>query len=221
MVRVRNPAARYPLGLVTAVTNRCPGPPKEFAFMPQPRLLTCLVCLIVAIPLSLSLVFMAPADAPAQSKKSKKSQVSFINDVAPILQKNCFACHDSKKRKGKLDMTTYENFRKGGDKDDPVTPGKPDESYIMHALTATDKTRMPPKESGEPLAKAQIALIEQWIKEGAKLDRASPPRPTSGGSCGPAGSLRPRPRLTRTLWRSLDWHSRRTTSLWSSAANMS
>jgi WD40 repeat protein len=30
--------------------------------------------------------------------------------------------------------------------------------------------RMPPKESGEPLPKEKIAVIEQWVKEGAKLD---------------------------------------------------
>ncbi len=119
------------------------------------------------------------AESEAQAP-AKKGPVSFINDVAPILQKNCFACHDAKKRKGKLDMTTYEAFRKGGDKDDPVTPGKPDESYLLHALTATDKSRMPPKESGEPLTKPQIAVIEKWVREGAKLDAGLNPKADLG-----------------------------------------
>lgn len=136
--------------------------------MPRTRFVLCVLCPVVAAMLALAALVLAPAAGQAQPPK--KGQVSFINDVAPILQKNCFACHNSKLRKGKLDMTTYEAFRKGGDKDDPVTPGKPDESYLLHALTATDKSRMPPKESGEPLAKPQIALIERWIKEGAKLD---------------------------------------------------
>src|SRR5262249_52918918 len=102
--------------------------------------------------------------------------LSFINDVAPILKENCFACHDAKKRKGKLDMTTYENFRKGGDKDDPVVPGKPEESYILDVLTAKDGSRMPPKESGDPLPPAKVAVIQQWIKEGAKLDAGLTPK---------------------------------------------
>ena len=90
--------------------------------------------------------------------------------------KNCFACHDAKKRKGKLDMTTFENFRKGGDKSDPIAPGKPEESLILDLLGAKDNSRMPPKDSGEPLPAAKIAVIQQWIKEGAKLDAGLTPK---------------------------------------------
>jgi hypothetical protein len=121
----------------------------------------------------LTLLFAGSHAAPAQSPKGP---VSFINEVAPILKENCFACHDAKKRKGKFDMTTYEGFRKGGDHDDPVAPGKPDDSYILDVLKATDATRMPPKESGEALARERVAIIEQWIKEGAKLDAGLAPR---------------------------------------------
>jgi WD40 repeat protein len=121
---------------------------------------------------ALLVLLAAPPAAPAQAAKGP---VSFINDVAPILKENCFACHDAKKRKGKFDMTTFVSFRKGGDHDDPVSPGKPDESYILDVLKAADATRMPPKESGEALPKEKIAVIEQWIKEGAKLDAAVAP----------------------------------------------
>jgi WD40 repeat protein len=101
---------------------------------------------------------------------------SFINDVAPILKENCFACHDSKKRKGKLDMTTYESLRKGGDKDDPITAGKPEESLMFQFISATGSSRMPPKDSGDGLPKEKIAVIGQWIREGAKLDAGLDPK---------------------------------------------
>jgi WD40 repeat protein len=115
--------------------------------------------------------------APGVSRaRAPQGPVSFINDVAPILKENCFACHDAKKRKGKFDMTTYEGFRKGGDHDDPVAPGQPDDSYILDVLKATDASRMPPKDSGEALPKEKIAVIEQWIKEGAKLDAGLAPK---------------------------------------------
>lgn len=145
--------------------------------MLRSRFFFCVFCPLLAAVLLLLAALFAP---PAAQAQGKAGPVSFINDVAPILQKNCFACHDSKKRKGKLDLTTYEAFRKGGDKDDPIAPGKPDDSYLMHALTATDKSRMPPKESGEPLSKMQIALIERWIKEGAKLDAGLTPKTDLG-----------------------------------------
>jgi WD40 repeat protein len=118
-----------------------------------------------------ALMIAAP---PAQAQQPKP--VSFINDVAPILKENCFACHDSKKRKGKLDMTTYESFRKGGDKDDPVVPGKPEDSHIIDLLTEKGAGRMPPKESGESLPQAKIDIITRWIKEGAKLDDGMSPK---------------------------------------------
>jgi len=67
--------------------------------------------------------------------------------VAPILKENCFACHDAKKRKGKMDMTSYAGLRKGGASEDPIVPGKPDESMLCDRISATDKSRMPPRSS--------------------------------------------------------------------------
>jgi hypothetical protein len=105
-----------------------------------------------------------------------KRPVSFIKEVAPILKESCFGCHGAKNPKGKLDMTRYETFRKGGTKDDPIAPGKPDESYIVDVLKATNATRMPPKDTGDPLPPEKIAVIEHWIAEGAKLDEGLTPK---------------------------------------------
>jgi hypothetical protein len=113
---------------------------------------------------------------PFEDSGRAPQSVSFINDVAPILKENCFACHDARKRKGKLDMTTYENFRKGGAHEDPVVPGKPGESRIIELLTARDNSRMPPREAGGPLPRAKIAVLEHWIAEGAKLDPGIEPK---------------------------------------------
>src|SRR5258708_4667766 len=142
--------------------------------MLRSRFCCCVLCAALGLIL-LFLLLMTPQAAVAQPPAAK-GPVSFVNDVAPILKENCFGCHDAKKRKGKLDMTTYENFRKGGDKEDPVVPGKPEDSHILDLLTAKDNSRMPPKDSGNALAKEKIAVIEQWIKEGAKLDAGLAPK---------------------------------------------
>ena len=92
--------------------------------------------------------------------------VSFIKDVAPILKESCYGCHGAKNPKGRLDMTKYDTFRKGGTKDDPIVPGKPDDSYIIDVVTATDKSRMPPREAGSALPKEKIAVLQRWIDEG-------------------------------------------------------
>lgn len=123
--------------------------------------LLCLACT--------ALVWATPGTAALAQAPSEKP-VSFIGEIAPLLKENCLGCHDAKKRKGKLDMSSYESFRKGGGHEDPVVPGKPDESYLLTVLTATDKSRMPPKEAGDPLTAKQIALLERWVREGARLD---------------------------------------------------
>ncbi|HEY7327564.1 MAG TPA: c-type cytochrome domain-containing protein [Gemmataceae bacterium] len=128
----------------------------------------CFCFLCAALTAILALLMLA-ATHPARAADSPQP-VSFINDIAPILKEKCFGCHGAKNPKGKLDMTKYASFRKGGTKDDPIVPGKPDDSYLLAVLTATDKKRMPPKESGAPLPPNQIALIEHWIGQGAKLD---------------------------------------------------
>jgi WD40 repeat protein/mono/diheme cytochrome c family protein len=139
------------------------------------RRCSCVLCAVLTGVLALLALAALAGPAAAQAPPAK-GPVSFINDVAPIFKENCFACHDAKKRKGKLDMTTFENFRKGGEHEDPVAPGKPDESYLIDLLKATNASRMPPKDAGEPLPREKIALVEQWIKEGAKLDAGLTPK---------------------------------------------
>ncbi|MCI0682821.1 MAG: hypothetical protein L0Y71_12030 [Gemmataceae bacterium] len=133
----------------------------------------CILCALVGLALVWLLMFAAPAVVRAQPPKGP---VSFIKDVAPILSENCFACHDAKRKKGKLEMTSYETLRKGGTKDDPIMPGKARESILMDMLTATGPAQMPPKDVGDPLPKEQIAIIARWIDEGAKLDAGIDPK---------------------------------------------
>ncbi len=134
----------------------------------------CILCMALALLLAALALLLDTSAAQAQAPGKP---VSFINDVAPILKENCFACHDARKRKGKLDLTTVESLHKGGTREeDPVVAGKPEESYLLDVLVATNASRMPPKDSGEALPPAKIALVRQWIKEGAKLDQGITPK---------------------------------------------
>jgi len=131
--------------------------------MPRLFLTTFAACLFA---------FGSPQRASAQAGKP----ISFINDVAPILKENCFACHDTKKKSGKYDMTTYEKIMAGGANGEPITAGKPDKSDFHDLIVTADQRRMPPRDKGEAVPKDKAAVIAQWIKDGAKLDAGLDPK---------------------------------------------
>jgi hypothetical protein len=133
--------------------------------MPRRRVCVCVLC-ATAAALVASLLF---ASAPAHAQPPSKP-VSFINDVAPILKENCFACHDSKKKSGKYDMTSVEKLLAGGPDGEPIVPGKPADSEFYNLIVATDDRRMPPKDKGEAVPKEKAAVIARWIAEGATID---------------------------------------------------
>lgn len=135
--------------------------------MPR-RYCACVLCAVAAAVITL-LMFAAPQTASAQS-------VSFINDVAPILKENCFACHDTKKKAGKYDMTTFEKLMAGGANGEPIEPGKPDRSALHDLIVTTDQRRMPPRDKGEAVPPDKAAVIAQWIKQGAKIDQGMDPK---------------------------------------------
>ena len=144
---------------------------------------TCYCVLCAAITAALAALYMlavAPSAVAnprgADATPLADKPISFINDVAPILKANCYACHDAKKHSGKLEMTSYATLRHGGANDDPITDSKPDESLIIELLTTDSEKRMPPppKDKVAPtdgaLPAPKIAIIKKWIKQGAKLD---------------------------------------------------
>jgi hypothetical protein len=111
--------------------------------------------------------FLNAADAGTPPK----SAVDFNRQIRPILSENCFACHgpDQQQRKAKLRLDTKEGafaeLRSGGF---AIVPGKPAESVLLERISEPDSTRrMPPSKTGKHLAPDQIALLRQWIEQGA------------------------------------------------------
>lgn len=96
------------------------------------------------------------------------AQPSFHRDVRPILQVQCSGCHQPSAKSSGLDVTTYADFKAGGKRGAAFKEGSPDESITVKYLTGDLKPSMP---LGQPkLPQAQIDLIREWIKAGAKDD---------------------------------------------------
>ncbi|MDX2024496.1 MAG: PSD1 and planctomycete cytochrome C domain-containing protein [Deltaproteobacteria bacterium] len=93
------------------------------------------------------------------------ADVSYDSQVRPILSARCFKCHgfDPGTRRSGLRLDTFE----GATKDEAaVVPGKPHQSeLIKRVLTKDPDDRMPP--NGEPLTPSEVAILQQWISEGA------------------------------------------------------
>ena len=97
-------------------------------------------------------------------------QVSFSRDIRPILNQNCIPCHGGVRQKNGVSFIFREEALGRGKSGRPtIVPGKPDASELIARVTSTDpEARMPYHAS--PLSPQQIALLRQWIKEGAKWE---------------------------------------------------
>lgn len=103
-----------------------------------------------------------------QLNARKPNEIDFYRSIHPILEQKCFSCHQGKKTKGDLDLSSFASALEGGEFDGPaITPDSPDDSAILHRITTEDSDEvMPPK--GDPVTATETALLMQWIKEGAR-----------------------------------------------------
>ena len=123
-------------------------------------------CLVLSIA--------AAVCAPASAQEQAAGPVSFSKDIAPILLKNCQACHGQNDAKGGFQLFNYTALLKPGDSSSAsITPGKPDDSEVLRLISAQDKEERMPKD-GDPLPADKIALVKKWIEEGAKFDGPDP-----------------------------------------------
>lgn len=107
-------------------------------------------------------------------------QVSFKNDIQPILTASCLKCHDGSgegSKKSGFNVKSYESLMKGTKYGEVIVPGNSIASTIMQLIDhkADPKIQMPPHHDGalaqgklNPLTAAQIKSIKIWIDQGAK-----------------------------------------------------
>ena len=99
--------------------------------------------------------------------------VDFKKDILPILEKKCFECHSSQKKKpkGKLRVDSLEHILKGGKNSSFIVPGKPEKSlfYTSISLDKNADDVMPPTGKGEPVSKKNLVLVKKWIQDGANF----------------------------------------------------
>jgi WD40 repeat protein len=122
---------------------------------------------------ALTLLALLSGAAPSADPDGA-DRVSYYHQIRPIFQASCQGCHQPAKRDAEFDITSVEAIKKGGfSEESAVLPEDPDESILMYEITAEEGDTPSMPKDGEPLSQEQVALIRQWIAEGAEDD--SPP----------------------------------------------
>src|SRR3954471_23996325 len=104
------------------------------------------------------------------SAQTAGTNVSYYQQIRPILQANCQGCHQPAKSKGGYVMTDFKRLLSGGESEGvAIAPGHPDKSAILKMITPQDgEVRMPKGKT--PLNEIEIALLTAWIQQGATDD---------------------------------------------------
>lgn len=123
------------------------------------------------------------------------ADVSFETEVLPIFQKSCSACHfpPVEPLKGKLDLSTLAGVTKGGADGVVIVAGKADESRLVQMIEGKLEPMMPPPGKADPVSAEHIALIKQWVNEGAKGLDAGAPAPAPVPAAAEAEPAKPKP----------------------------
>ena len=98
--------------------------------------------------------------------------INYNQDVRPILSDKCYACHgpDEHARKADLRLDTKAGaFGEGQSGALTIVPGKLDDSELVARITMDESNRrhMPPIAHGKPLKPEEVAILKQWVSEGA------------------------------------------------------
>lgn len=115
----------------------------------------------------------------AESVPAAPAASLYQSQIAPLLEANCAVCHMTGEEAGGMALVSdtaiaslVDHPSQGAPAIKRVVPGDPDNSYIVMKLEGTHiehggiGAQMP--FGAPPLTKEQIALIRQWIAEGAR-----------------------------------------------------
>ncbi len=102
----------------------------------------------------------------------EKAEVSFKNDVSPIIHDYCLNCHEPGGKgyeTSALDMRSYQGLMKGTKFGAVIKPGDSFTSIFIQVIEGRvhPSIKMPYGMAGG-LSKENIGVLKRWVEQGAK-----------------------------------------------------
>ncbi len=111
------------------------------------------------------------------SQTQARAEQNFVQDIAPIVVKNCIACHGERTALGGYRMHTLEAMmRPGASGRSPIAARDSEHSLVYTRMVSTDLDKRMPQ-GGEKLPPVMINAFRMWINEGAKAPGVDPKVP--------------------------------------------
>ena len=102
------------------------------------------------------------------------AEIDFDRQIRPIFSDRCYACHgpDNNVRKANLRLDKMDGLFEQRNDIYIIHPNHPEQSELYRRIISTDLAHvMPRPEFKRPLEQEDIALIKQWIEEGAEYQK--------------------------------------------------
>lgn len=98
--------------------------------------------------------------------------VVFTHMVQPVLESKCAGCHNPKKSKGGLIMTSVQGLQKGGKNGSLWDSTEADLGLMLRrvGLPLSHKKHMPPQGKAQ-LEDEEIEIISRWVRSGASFNQ--------------------------------------------------
>jgi mono/diheme cytochrome c family protein len=128
-------------------------------------------CPFLRMSLRILSLTVATAVIAIGGARAETREVTFERDVRPILKAHCTHCHgEEEKPKGGVDLRLRRFMDKVLDEGGHVlVPGQPDQSEMVLLIREGE---MPKK--GKKVSPEELAVIERWIAQGAKVTKPEP-----------------------------------------------
>ena len=107
---------------------------------------------------------LAELPTPAAGGDAGGEMVSFTKTVAPILVAKCGTCHVNRSR-GDFSAATFEAL----DKSTMLAYGLPDDARLIQVIESGEMPK-----GGLKVEPDELAILRQWMAQGAKFDGANP-----------------------------------------------